>query len=229
MEDKEKSSFEPIFEESEELNLNITTLFKVTNDIESEIVDVANQGDYDLLLVGLGKSIFEGTLLGRVVGFTSRMINPDRLIDKFTGKEGLFENSPFDERTRQIVAKTKLPLGILIDKEFQEIERVFIPVFKSEDAFLIDYAQKLINNNNSKVVILDVNNHVQNNFVLQSAVNSLEQNHANNIEVVSDKTVSLAFLEKQDLMLISLESWKTLLDSDSDWLIGVPSVLILKS
>jgi len=157
------------------------------------------------------------------------MINPDRLIDKFTGKEGLFENSPFDERTRQIVAKTKLPLGILIDKEFQEIERVFIPIFKSEDAFLIDYAQKLINNNNSKIVILDVNNHVQNNFVLQSAVNSLEQNHANNIEVVSEKTVSLAFLEKQDLMLISLESWKTLLDSDSDWLIGVPSVLILKS
>ncbi|SDX61368.1 cation:proton antiporter domain-containing protein [Flavobacterium degerlachei] len=229
MEEKEKSSFEPIFEESKELNLNISTIFKVTNDIETEIVDVANHGDYDLLLVGLGKSIFEGTLLGRVVGFTTRIINPDRLIDKFTGKEGLFENSPFDERTRQIVAKTKLPLGILIDKEFQEIDRVFIPVFKSEDAFLIDYAQKLINNNNSKVVILDANNHVQNNFVLQSAVNSLEQKHASNIEVISDKTVSLAFLEKQDLMLISLESWKTLLDSDSDWLIGVPSVLILKS
>jgi hypothetical protein len=67
---------------------------------------VANQGDYDLLLVGLGKSIFEGTILGKVIGFTT-IINPDRLIDKFTGKEGLFENSPFDERTRQIVAKTK--------------------------------------------------------------------------------------------------------------------------
>jgi hypothetical protein len=39
------------------------------------------------------------------------------LIDKFTGKEGLFEN--FDERTRQTVAKQKkMPLGILIDKEF---------------------------------------------------------------------------------------------------------------
>jgi Kef-type K+ transport system membrane component KefB len=228
MEDKEKSSFDPIFEESEQLNLEITTIFKVTNDIESEIVEVANQGDYDLLLVGLGKSIFEGTLLGRVVGFTTRIINPDRLIDKFTGKEGLFENSPFDERTRQIVAKTKLPLGILIDKELQEIDQVFIPVFKTEDVFLIDYAEKLINNNNSKIIILDVNNHIQNNFVLQSAVKSLEQKHTNNIEVVSDKTVSLAFLEKQDLMLISLESWKALLDSDSDWLIGVPSVLIIK-
>jgi hypothetical protein len=53
-----------------------------------------HSGDYDLLLVGLGKSIFEGSLLGKVIGFTTRIINPDRLIDKFKGKEGLFENSP---------------------------------------------------------------------------------------------------------------------------------------
>lgn len=228
MDDKEKNSFEPIFEESEQLNLEIDTIFKVTNDIETEIADVANQGDYDLLLVGVGKSIFEGTLLGKVIGFTTRIINPDRLIDKFTGKEGLFENSPFDERTRQIVAKTKMPLGILIDKEFQEIDEVFIPIFKSEDSFLIDYAQKLINNNNSKITILDINGHVKNNFVIKSAVSSLEQIHSNNLTVINDKSVSLSFLSDKDLMLISLESWKALFELDNDWLIGVPSVLIIK-
>jgi hypothetical protein len=228
MEDKEKSSFDPIFEESEQLNLEINTIFKVTNDIENEIVDVANQGDYDLLLVGLGKSIFEGTLLGRVVGFTTRIINPDRLIDKFTGKEGLFENSPFDERTRQIVAKTKLPLGILIDKELQEIDRVFIPVFKPEDSLLIDYAQKLINNNNSKIVVIDVNGHVHTNFVIQSAVSSLELKFPDNIEVVSEKRVDETFLDNQDLMLISLEGWKIVIDSEANWISGVPSVLIIK-
>lgn len=228
MDDKEKNSFEPIFEESEQLNLEIDTIFRVTNDIETEIADVANQGDYDLLLVGVGKSIFEGTLLGKVIGFTTRIINPDRLIDKFTGKEGLFENSPFDERTRQIVAKTKMPLGILIDKEFQEIDEVFIPIFKSEDSFLIDYAQKLINNNNSKITILDINGHVKNNFVIKSAVSSLEQIHSNNLTVINDKSVSLSFLSDKDLMLISLESWKALFELDNDWLIGVPSVLIIK-
>jgi hypothetical protein len=36
------------------LNIEIETIFKATIDIESEIADVANQGDYDLLLVGLG-------------------------------------------------------------------------------------------------------------------------------------------------------------------------------
>lgn len=228
MEDKEKNSFEPIFEESQQLNVEINTLFNVTNDIETEIADVANQGDYDLLLVGLGKSIFEGTLLGRVVGFTTRIINPDRLIDKFTGKEGLFENSPFDERTRQIVAKTKLPLGILIDKDFQQTDQVFIPVFKSEDSLLIDYAQKLINNNNSKIVVVDVNGHARNNFVIQSAVNSLEQKYPNNMEVVSENSIDTEFLEKQDLMLVSLEGWKILMDSDATWLGNVPSVLIIK-
>jgi hypothetical protein len=47
------------FEESTMLNLKIEAIFKVTNDIETEIADVANQGDYDLLLVGLGKSILK--------------------------------------------------------------------------------------------------------------------------------------------------------------------------
>jgi hypothetical protein len=227
-EEIEKDSFVPILEESKSLNQEINTLFKATMDIETEIADVANQGDYDLLLVGLGKSIFEGTILGKVIGFTTRIINPDRLIDKFTGKEGLFENSPFDERTRQIISKTKMPLGILIDKDLQGVNSIFIPIFTSEDSFLLDYAQKLIYNNNSKVQILDVNGDIHTNFVVQSALESLEQKYPNNINLMEDRIVKKEFLANQDMMIISLESWKALVDSRSVWLSGVPSVLILK-
>ncbi len=228
LEDKEKNSFYPIVEESQLLKQDITTIFKATMDIETEIADVANQGDYDLLLVGLGKSIFEGTILGKVIGFTTRIINPDRLIDKFTGKEGLFENSPFDERTRQIISKTKMPIGILIDKDLQQVKHVFIPIFSPEDSFVIDYIQKLVYNNNSKIVILDVNGHIDTNFVMKSAIDSLEQKYPNNISLITDKIIKKEFLAQQDLMLISLESWKALVDSRSIWLSGVPSVLILK-
>ena len=227
-EEIEKDSFVPILEESKVLNQEIDTLFKATMDIETEIADVANQGDYDLLLVGLGKSIFEGTILGKVIGFTTRIINPDRLIDKFTGKEGLFENSPFDERTRQIISKTKMPLGILIDKDLQSVNNVFVPIFTSEDSFLLDYAQKLIYNNNSKVEILDVNGDIHTNFVVQSALESLEQKYPKNIALMEDRIVKKEFLANQDVMIISLESWKALVDSRSVWLSGVPSVLILK-
>ena len=228
LEEYEKDRFLPIIEESNALRQEITTLFQATVDIETNICEIANNGEFDLLLVGLGKSIFEGTLLGKVLGFTTRIMNPDRLIDKFTGKEGLFENSPFDERTRQIISKIKTPLGILVDKELQSVNQVFIPIFSYEDSFLIDYAQKLIFNNNSKIVILDVNGHVNTNFVLKSAINSLEQKYSNNITLVNDKIIKKEFLAMQDLMIISIESWKELVDSGSSWLSKVPSVLIMK-
>ena len=226
--DHEKEVFLPIVSESEHLNQEIKTLFKISNDIDSEITDIANHGEYDLLLVGFGQSIFEGTLLGKVLGFTTRIINPDRLIDKFIGKEGLFENSPFDERTRQIIAHSKMSVGILVDKDLDEINRVFIPVFRKEDAFLIELAQKLIHNNGSQVTVLDVVGEIKNNREIQESIRSIEQIAPNHIMMMQEKTVRKEFLDQQDLMIISLDSWKKLIESHSTWLNNTPSTLIVK-
>lgn len=105
LEEQEKKIFAPLFNESKNLNQDISPVFRASSDINSDIVEMSNQGEHDLLLVDLGQSIFEGTLLGKVLGFTTKMITPDRLIDTFIGKENLFENSPFDEKTRQIISK----------------------------------------------------------------------------------------------------------------------------
>ncbi len=228
LEEYEKDKFLPIINESKILKQEISTLFQATVDIESNIAEVANSGEYDLLLIGLGKSIFEGSLLGKVLGFTTRIMNPDRLIDKFTGKEGLFENSPFDERTRQIIAKSKTPLGILIDKDLQKVEQVIIPIFSPEDTFLLDYGQKLISNNNSQIMVLDVKGISSTNFVLKSTISSLEQKYPRNFRLIDGKIIKKDILAKFDLMIISVESWKLLLDKYSIWLRRVPSVLIFK-
>ncbi|MFT3794920.1 cation:proton antiporter [Flavobacterium sp.] len=224
----ENKTFRSVLAESDHLDQKITTLFKASNDINTDIVETANQGEYDLLLIGLGQSIFEGTLLGKVLGFTTRIINPDRLIDKFTGKEGLFENSPFDERTRQIVTKSKMPVGILLDKELQDINRIFLPMFGNDDVFLMEYAQKLIHNNGSQVTVLDALGEIKNNSAIKENIRSIEQTAPNHIMVMNDKTVRKEFLDEQDLMIISLESWKKLVDSHSIWLNHTPSVLIIK-
>jgi Kef-type K+ transport system membrane component KefB len=228
LEQYEKDKFLPVLAESKILNQEITTLFKATIDIESNIAEEANNGDYDLLLIGLGKSIFEGSILGRVLGFTTRIINPDRLIDKFTGKEGLFENSPFDERTRQIIANTKTPLGILIDKDLHKVDRIIIPIFNVEDTFLLDYAQKMIYNNNSQIIIFDVNENKNTNFVFKSAIDSLINTYPQNINIIDNQTINKKFLANLDLLIISVESWKLLLDKYRNWLRKAPSVLIIK-
>jgi hypothetical protein len=175
LEEYERQSFLPIIEESEMLNQKITTLFKASSDIESDITEVANKGEYDLLLIGIGQSIFEGSLLGKILGFTTRFINPEKIINQVTGKESLFENSPFDESTRIIVNKSKVPVGILIDKDFSQVDSVFIPIFSPNDFFLIDFAQKLINNSGSQIFILDITEHIKNDLTIKEKIRSLEQ------------------------------------------------------
>ncbi len=228
LEEHEKKSFEPVISESVQLNQKIVTLFKASNDIDADIVEIANQGEYDLLLIGLGQSIFEGTLLGKVLGYTTRIINPDRLIDKFIGKEGLFENSPFDERTRQIIAKSKMPIGILVDKDLTTLDQVFMPIFSPEDAFLMEFAQKLITNTGSKINIIDPNNSMKNNAAILDKIHAIETVSPDLIALIEDRVVKKDFLSQQDIMLISLDSWKKLVNSQSTWLSNIPSVLIIK-
>ncbi|WP_297515750.1 cation:proton antiporter [Flavobacterium sp.] len=229
LEEYEQETFAPILAESKALNQEVTPVLKSTVDIETDIAEIANEGNFDLVLIGLGKSIFEGSLLGKVLGFTTRIINPDRLLDKFTGKEGLFENSPFDDRTRFIISKSKKPLGILVDKDLSNVDNVFVPIVTPEDVFLLDYAQKLIYNSQATVTFLDVNNHVKSNFVMEKAIAALQQSYGvDKVTVIREDEMKAGLMAKQDLMMVSLESWKQLVDAQSLWLSTVPSVLILK-
>ncbi|MCO6149614.1 cation:proton antiporter [Flavobacterium sp. NRK1] len=228
LEEYEKESFKPILAEAENLGQKVTTLFKATMDMDSDIATVANKGEFDLVLIDIGQSIFEGTLLGKILGFTTRIINPENLLNTFTGKEKLFENSPFDERTQHILSKTEAPVGILVDKDFKSTDKVFVTIFDAADAFLIDFIQKLISNMGSQVTVLDAEGSVKNNPEIKEAIRSIEHNVPNHIKLLNQRKLEEAFLEGQDLMIISVDSWKKLVDSGSTWLNHTPSLLIMK-
>lgn len=223
----EENNFKPVVEEAASLNREVTTLFKTSSDIEGEITNVANKGDYDLLLIGLGQSIYEGSLLGKLLGFTTRIINPEKLLNTVTGKENIFDNSPFDEKTKQILAKAQVPVGILIDKNFTKAERIFIPIFDVKDSFLITYAQKFIHNTGAQVIILDVSGQTKNNPETKEKIRAIEQTAPNHISLQSQRSIEKEFLQQQDLMLISIESWEKLLETKSLWLSEAPSTLII--
>lgn len=227
LDEYENRSFAPIIEESINSNNKVATLFKVSGDFESDITDLGNKGEYDLLIVGIGQSIFEGSLLGKFLGFTARIINPDRIINQVKGGDGLFENSPFDERTRTIINKSRIPVGILIDKGFTTATTIFIPVVNDTDEFLIDFAKKLINYSNSQISFIDINNNIHKNFGLKETIREIENIAPNHISLLSATTISPEFMKKQSLMLISLESWKQLIDEKSNWLTDIPSTLII--
>ena len=224
----ERESFAPITEESQKLNQPVVTLFKPTVDIDKEITDTSNTGNFDLLLIGIGSSVFEGSLLGRVLGFTTKLINPERLYETITGKEPLFENTVFDERTRQLIKNAKLPVGIVIDKELEKVENVFLPIFSIHDSFLLVYAQKLIHHSNARVTIIDSSGIVKTHPELKESIRMIEQVAPNHISLQTEPRLDKDFMHQQDLMLISHDSWKKAVETQSLWLTNTPSVLILK-
>ena len=227
LDEYEKESFKPIIAEAETLNQKVTTLFRASTDIDSDIATVANKGEFDLVLIDIGQSIFEGTLLGKILGFTTRIINPESLLNTFTGKEKLFENSPFDEKTQHILSKTQAPVGILVDKEFKSTDKVFVTIFDSADAFLIEYAKKLISNANSQVTVLNASS-IKNNPQIKESIRNIEHTAPNHITLLNQRKLEKEFLQGQDLMIISVESWRKLVESRSPWLNNTPSLLIIK-
>ncbi len=178
-------------------------------------------------MVGVGQSIFEGSLLGKILGFTTKLINPEKLINRVTGRENLFEHSPFDEKTHLILNKSKISVGVLLDKGFGKCDRIFIPIFREEEISLIKFAQKFIKNSSSQVTVLDAAGSIKNNATLKELIRAIEQSAPNHINLINERLIEKDFLRQNDLMLISLTSWKKLVDSKSLWLSDIPSSLIV--
>lgn len=221
--------FHPVIEESKKLNQKILTMQKVSTDISSEVLEVAHKGNYDLILMDMKASIYDGTLLGKLLGFTTRIVNPEVIVDKFTGKEALFDNSPFDDTTRAIVAKSKIPVGIFIEKDLQQIDRIVVPFITLKDKELIPFALKFIQNNNAQITFIDEGNILQTNPFLREEVRLIEHSKPNNIKIVYDKHISKNLLEAQDLLLISHHSWIRKMELKKTWLNNRSSVLIIKT
>lgn len=224
----ETEKFKDVVEESVALNRNITTMFKASADIDNEIVSVANKSKHDLLLVGIGQSIYQGSLLGRVLGFTTRIINPEKILNTVTGKENILESAPFDDGTRQIIAKSQIPVGILIDKDLTDINSIFIPLFSLKDWDLVqNYVQKFIQNIDARIVILDVEGKIMADLDTKEKIRLMEQAAPNQLSLRKEQSLEIDFLKQQDLMLISIDGWKHLMDTKSPWLTNIPSTLII--
>ncbi|MEO6686099.1 MAG: cation:proton antiporter, partial [Dyadobacter sp.] len=228
-EEYEQESFAPIHQEAKKLNLSVVTLFKPSQNIDRDIIETANLGNFDLLLIGIGRSVFEGTILGKFLGFTTKIISPERLYDTITGKEKFFDYSIFDDRTKHIIKAVKGPVGVWVEKNLTKIENVFITIFSLSDSFLLVFAQKLIHHSDARIIILDASGVIRQNPELKETISAIAQIAPNHIAIYYDKKIEKEFLEKQDLMLISMDSWKKAVETHSLWLSNSPSVLMIRS
>ena len=225
----EEKVFLPLEDEAVKLNQKLINLYKVSTDVNSEIVDVAHKGNYDLILIELGSSIYDGTILGRLLGFTTRIVNPEIIVDKVIGKEKFFDYSPFDDQTRYVTTNSKIPVGVFIDKDLNKVNKIFVPFFHESDKKLIPFILKFIQNNDSQIVIMDIKGHLKTNTFIKEEIRLIEQSKPNHIAVLSDTEIDLNFIQQQDLILTTVKSWRNMMDKNYNWLKNSTSLLLIKT
>ncbi|MGE8300516.1 MAG: cation:proton antiporter, partial [Sphingobacterium paramultivorum] len=219
VETQELDSFREIKQVAQQLEQPIQTIFKISSDIDSEIVQTSNERNQDLLLLGVSESIYEGSLLGRFLDFTTRIVNPEKLFHTVTNAESPFMT--FD-RNQQINAKVNAMVGILIDKEFVKAKRVIVPVVLKNDEFLCEMIKRLIQHSDAQIIVWDLNQVLKTNESFKEKLRQLEQLVPNHL-TITERELNSETWQDQDLMLISLPSWNKVVNKKVNWLPFTPS------
>jgi len=208
LEEYEKESFKPIKQESNKLGLSVKIAYKINNNVNDEILNDANSGNYDLLLVGAGQSIFEGTLLGQMIGLTATALQPEKLIGSLIGKSSVFKgNKLLDEKNTPFIKHSKIPVGIFVDHKLENIESVLIVISSVSDVFLFFYAKKIIRNSPANITILDHKGLIESNFDLKEEVNGLEHISSNIVQLIHKSAWNDELLNDYQLLIASVDSY----------------------
>ncbi len=229
IEEYESESFSPIIEEASLIKRKITTLFKVSNDITDDIIETSNVGKFDLLLIGPGQSIYEGTLLGKILGFTTKIINPDRLFNTVTGKEKLFQHSPFDDKIRLILARCETPVGILVEEEMSSLKNIVVVLNSKDDLFLMKYAEKFVQNVGSRAHVMPLVSSLVSNSEFIEAIEISRTVDQENFLVLGEQNKNDEQVSKSDLIIISMNNWIRLSNLKKSWIKKIPSIFIVKN
>jgi hypothetical protein len=164
-----------------------------------------------------------------MIDFTSKIINPAKLYYRVTGKDKTRHSSVFDERTRTILSRTDIPVGIFIDKNMPLVKRAFVLMGSLQDVFLIRYAQMLSNNSNISVSVYFPEVSIFQEIVFNSEKYKMNSKTLEQFEILTNVEIKAELLRNFDLMLVTAGNWTNIVENQHKWLFNVPSVLILTS
>ena len=207
----EKESFRPIKSEASKLELELNTSYKVSNDVSEEILMESNSGNYDFMIVGVGQSLFAGSLLGQFIGITTKALNPDKLLAAIRGRNSLFiSKSILDEKSLEFINKSKTPVGIFIDHDLEQVKNILIPVVSISDVFLLFYAKKVVKNSKTLLSVLDVKGVIDSNSEIKEEINNLDLSGDNRVNLLQHEDFRKSLFNEFDLVLLSVDGYKQL-------------------
>jgi Kef-type K+ transport system membrane component KefB len=189
----EKESFEPILSTASDLELPIHTYYRPSNQVNRDIIQYTNNGQFNLLLVGSSRS--------------------------------LFSNEETGGKIRVLFDEVKCSIGVLIDKEFSHLDQILVLLTEPGDLSLIPYGESVLWHEDKKLNIAAIHNFEElSNWRNTSSYERLHER----AEYQSLDELTPEFLQRFDLVILSLNYWNRIKSNKASWLDYSPSLLVLQ-
>ncbi|NLO69610.1 MAG: cation/H(+) antiporter [Porphyromonadaceae bacterium] len=224
-------SFIDIQKTSEELRIPITTEYRVADNIESEIVGIVNNENYDFLLVGGGIQLEkEESSAGKQ--WLKKYPILDKVVNTITRDRTLFfPGTLIHDKTRYFIENSNCSVGVFINRDYKGISgTTVIPIKEKTDNFLLRYAQRILRyNDDLSVQILDMTNDNQSTTSIQEGIQILSEEFEQRVKIQHVNKIDSVHLEKYNFMLISYQAWENLLKTYPKLLNNIPSSMIINN
>jgi Kef-type K+ transport systems, membrane components len=222
----EDVSFAPILEEAEQLNVPVNTRYDLTNDTSQYIINLANKEAFDFLLVGAGIS------MSALPEDVEAARYNEGYYKKYFSKLGVpqswfFPGQLIKDKTHKFIAEAKSSVGIFINRDFKKATEAIIILKESKDVFLLEYAENLIKSNQAVITIVEMGENAAKDETSGIAIKNFFSAHLQSVFVRSSY-LDVDLLSKQNLMLVSYESWLMLSEEQKETLQYMPSTLIIR-
>lgn len=221
-------SFKGIETEALVQNIPIDTEYKVTDNIELEIVKSANHNNFDFLLVGAGVSL-SGIPFIKESSLFSNFSLLNRMINSLSKRQVFFyPGSLLKDKTRYFIEHSNCSVGVFVNRGFKSISSTLVLLQQESDVFLLRYARRLLKNNSEvSIHVMDVNKLGETNDQIRKTIDELRIQFPNNVRINKQSKINSTLMAKYSFMLISYQAWNILSVSDKKELENIPSTIII--
>lgn len=206
--------------------LTVRTFVKESENFAQEIIHTAEEQNANVVLFGIGRNLFSTNLWDKYIKLKSESI----VLGEEEYKKELGEKATSTLRNiTAILKRQEQTSGIFITNRYRgEINNIFIPILKENDACAFPFLYQLGKNQNVNITVWDAIGLIGSNPKLQKIFNSISRKADGKISLWrNDRKIEDEFIKEMDLMIIGHEGWSRLIVTPLTWISHLPSVLII--
>lgn len=213
--------YDGIIEECKKGSAMVRTFVKPSNDFVSEILTTSEELNSNLVLIGIGKTVFTPQLWGSY--------------QKFKAYQGVPQQSETSLDTlshkgvSSLLERNDKTTGIFIDHNLESIDQIFIPILDKTDIHIFDYIKRLAEKTIAKITLWDAIGIIDSIPELRKVFQTMQKNADERVALWDNsKKIDYDFIKEQDLVIIGFEGWTKLISSAITWSHSLPSTLIIR-